>query len=238
VKCITFKLRDEKEIGIPIGRHVKIGFIGNDKRVYAKPYTPCSPLNKTGSFDIIFKVYEGGKVSTHLSQRVVGDKVLIKGPIGNFDYEKNKWYSIGLIAGGTGITPIYQLIQSILLSKEDETNIYLIFCNSTNEDLLLEQELDKLAEEYPNSLHIKYVISRPHENWKKGTGGRINKQLVQSFIPAPDLDQNIHICYCGPPGFNESVRDILEELNYKKRSNIQILKSNELNERKKKVIYL
>ena len=36
---------------------------------------------------------------------------------------------IGLIAGGSGITPMYQLIKDICKHPDDQTKMYLIFAN-------------------------------------------------------------------------------------------------------------
>ena len=48
---------------------------------------------------------------------------------------------IGCIAGGTGITPCYQVIQSVLDNKDDKSQLSLIFGNRTTKDILLKEEL-------------------------------------------------------------------------------------------------
>jgi len=54
---------------------------------------------------------------------------------------------IGLIAGGTGITPCYQIIQSILVNN-DTPSVSLLFGNRTTNDILLKEELIQLRENY------------------------------------------------------------------------------------------
>jgi len=54
---------------------------------------------------------------------------------------------IGLIAGGTGITPCYQIIQSILVNN-DTPSVSLLFGNRTISDILLKEELIQLRENY------------------------------------------------------------------------------------------
>ena len=39
---------------------------------------------------------------------------------------------IGMIAGGTGITPMYQLIKDIVKHPEDQTKVQLIFANQVH----------------------------------------------------------------------------------------------------------
>lgn len=48
---------------------------------------------------------------------------------------------IGMVAGGTGITPCYQVIQAAL-NEDDGTSLSLLFGSRTVEDILLKEELD------------------------------------------------------------------------------------------------
>ena len=52
-----------------------------------------------------------------------------------------------MVAGGTGITPCYQVVDEILRDPNDPTQISLIFaCNDVN-DLLCRETLDRWAKE-------------------------------------------------------------------------------------------
>lgn len=59
-----------------------------------------------------------------------------------------------MIAGGTGITPMYQVAKALLQDQEEYTTISLIYANVTEEDILLKEELDKLTQEYSRSENI------------------------------------------------------------------------------------
>lgn len=65
----------------------------------------------------------GGKMSQHLNSMQLGDTILMKGPKGHLDYKGRGQFSIahkrdnvvqynkkkiGMVAGGTGITPMLQ----------------------------------------------------------------------------------------------------------------------------------
>lgn len=50
-----------------------------DGKIVAKPYTPCSCIHQTGTFDLVVKGYETGFISKYIVSRKVGDKVLVKG---------------------------------------------------------------------------------------------------------------------------------------------------------------
>jgi predicted ferric reductase len=53
-----------------------------------------------------------------------------------------------MIAGGSGITPMYQVAQGILRNPLDATKVFLIYANVTEEDILLRKELDAWARDH------------------------------------------------------------------------------------------
>lgn len=57
---------------------------------------------------------------------------------GNFIIKKQpiKKTKIGIIAGGTGITPCFQLVQASTLAK-DGLSISMIYSNKTKDDILV-----------------------------------------------------------------------------------------------------
>ncbi len=110
-----------------------------------RPYTPTSAPNAPGSMDFLIKKYPGGKMTEHVHGMKPGDKISIKGPIAKFPYKANEFESIGMIAGGSGITPMWQVIQDIASNPSDKTKVTLIYSNKTEQDILLREEFDKLA---------------------------------------------------------------------------------------------
>lgn len=88
-----------------------------------RPYTPVSDISQRGTVDFLIKVYPEGRMSQALDALAVGDKVLFKGPKGRFVYKPDTWNAIGMLAGGTGITPMYQLLQKILKDPNDTTEV-------------------------------------------------------------------------------------------------------------------
>lgn len=49
-------------------------------------------------------------MSQHMDHLKIGDTIEVKGPKGKFHYEPNMKAHIGMLAGGTGITPMLQII--------------------------------------------------------------------------------------------------------------------------------
>ena len=70
-------------------------------------------------------------MSQHFNKLKVGDEVAFKGPYVKVVYEANSKKEIGLVAGGTGITPVLPIIDAVLDNTADNTKISLIFANNT-----------------------------------------------------------------------------------------------------------
>jgi cytochrome-b5 reductase len=76
-----------------------------------------------------------------------------------------------MIAGGTGITPMLQIIRAIVRGRPDGdvTKVDLIFANVTAQDILLKEDLDALAKEDAD-IRVHYVLDKPPEGWTGGVG--------------------------------------------------------------------
>ena len=106
---------------------------------------------------------------------------------------------MGLVAGGTGITPMYQLIVEMLSNPRDKTEIRLLYASRTEADIILRHELDALAAVYPN-FKVQYVLSKPAPGWQ-GAAGHINKAAIAAFLPPPQEGARTKILVSGPPAF-------------------------------------
>jgi cytochrome-b5 reductase len=136
-----------------------------------RSYTPISSDVNPGYFDLLIKSYPTGNISRHLATLNIGDKMKVKGPKGAMVYTPNMVRHFGMIAGGTGITPMLQVAKAILRGRSsgDKTQVDLIFANVNEEDILLRQDLDKLARE-DSGFRVHHVLNNPPEGWTGGVG--------------------------------------------------------------------
>ncbi|KAK6457380.1 NADH-cytochrome b-5 reductase [Scheffersomyces xylosifermentans] len=209
-----FKLaRDDEVLDIPTGHHLACCFTINGKDE-VRYYSPISNQFDAGFFDILVKHYEKGVVTRRLAQLAEGQTVKFRGPVGNLDYQPNMAKELGLIAGGSGITPILQVITSIITNPDDHTKISLLFANETEKDILLRAEIDEIASRYPD-LKVQYTVTRPTDSWK-GSVGYVNKEMIEKFMPENNGANRIFIC--GPPEMKKSLAKITEELGWQKDS--------------------
>jgi len=214
---LRFKLPCEN-LGLPVGMHIFLKGEVDGKPVM-RAYTPVG----YGPFyvEFIIKVYfpappkfpNGGVLTQHMETLKVGDTLSFRGPLGHFDFdatpaavprdtpctfrnegaEPTKFRHLGLIAGGSGITPCLQVATELLKLERDIT-ISLLYANQTPEDILCDEEL-AVIEKDPR-VRIWYTVDRAPPDWKYSVGF-IDEAMCRDRLPAPS--DTTYIFMCGPP---------------------------------------
>ncbi|KAF9897381.1 NADH-cytochrome b5 reductase [Lobosporangium transversale] len=202
---------DDDMLNLPIGQHISIMANINGKEI-SRSYTPTSGSDDVGHFVLCIKSYPQGNISKMFSELSIGDTINARGPKGQFSYTPNMCRAIGMIAGGTGLTPMLQIIRAVVKNPEDKTKINLIFANVTQEDILLKAELDLLSKKHPQ-FQVYYVLNMPPEGWTGGVGF-VNQEMIKEHMPAPADD--IKILLCGPPPMVSAMAKITQDLGYAK----------------------
>jgi hypothetical protein len=161
---------------------------------------------------------QGGCMTLGFSQLVLGDVVELKGPVGHLIWkgkgmvtlhgEEKHVTEIGLVCGGSGITPVLQLLRAILTSALDGccyTKVWVLDVNRFKEDILCQEELDQLASEHESRFRLHYSLTgKPvPSDWSYSTG-RITSEILRAHLPTPGKDKLV--CVCGPSPMEQSVK--------------------------------
>ena len=79
-----------------------------------------------------------------------------------------------MIAGGTGITPMTQIMRQIIKDNNDKTEIKLIFGNVSIDDILLKDELQTMRSQN-NNISVYFTLDK------------VKCQYINlfTFLPAP-----------------------------------------------------
>lgn len=216
VKIYRFALPSPNQVlGLPIGQHISIAATpkGADKEI-VRSYTPISSDEDLGYVDFMIKAYPQGNISAHMDKLQVGDTMKFRGPKGAMVYSPNMVKHIGMIAGGTGITPMLQIIEAIKRGRAsgDKTKVDLIFANVNPEDILLKEDIDALAKQDPD-FKVYYVLNNPPAGWTGGTGF-VTPDIITEHLPKPGPDMKLLMC--GPPPMISAMKKATESLGYEK----------------------
>ncbi|KAG0322038.1 NADH-cytochrome b5 reductase [Dissophora globulifera] len=194
----VFELPEHQTLGMTVASCVVTKFINDEGKPVIRPYTPTSNDDVKGSFDFIIKRYDAGVMSAHIHSLKVGDTLAVKGPMSKYPLQLNQHKNVVMIAGGTGITPMLQLVNGIFNSKgEDTTQVHLVYANVSSQDIIFKDELDELVKKHPGQFKLTYVIDRAEDGWN-GEVGYITADLIKKHIPGVQTEVE-KVFVCGPP---------------------------------------
>eukprot|EP01082_Thalassiosira_pseudonana_P003218 g3088.t1 g3088 contig12:1392627-1393623(-) len=199
-----------------------------------RPYTPISTNDQVGSFDLLVKDYgeHHGYFSKFLCEELpIGGSVKFK----HIDFNVKipapfKQKKIGMIAGGTGITPMIQALHAILgrAPSEDQQSateeVTLLYGSRNKNDILGGEMLSSWSEQHKSKFkYIDVLSNEPNDSDYSGERGFIDKKKIQEYLPPASLGEEVCIFVCGPPIMYEllcgprnepEITGILGELGY------------------------
>ncbi len=207
-KTFRFELPADATLDMLPGDFLYVHATINGKQV-KRAYTPSSLPGTTGYFDLTVKRYEAGSVSKYLHDRQIGETVLMSGPNTGGHWVDGMAKRVGFVAGGTGITPMISIIRWILTKKID-AELFLVFANKTESDIIFREEWDRSIRDYPN-FHCHHVLEQPPPGWTGGIG-RITPETLRQHLPGADADTCVFLC--GPPLMVDALETTLKGLGY------------------------
>ncbi|KAF2122282.1 nitrate reductase [Lophiotrema nucula] len=226
-RIFTFKLEfDEQELGLPTGQHLMIRLRDPVTReAIIRSYTPLSEVTDKGYLKVLIKVYfdtkerAGGKMTKALDAIPLGHFVEFKGPIGKFEYLGRGLCSINqkprnikrffMICGGSGITPIFQVLRAVMNDREDPTICVLLDGNRLAEDILCKEDLDVFARNNVDKLKLLYTLTKGPDDWS-GLRGRIGAPLLKEHC-VRGAEEDSLVLICGPEQLEKTVHTALNE---------------------------
>jgi len=113
--------------------------------------------------------------------------------------QRRKAKHFGMIAGGTGITPMLQIMNAVLRDEPNSNvTVSLLYANQSEDDILVRKELEECVEKYAGRFKLHYTVDRPPANWNYSTGF-ITKEMIDEHLPKCAADGSTQILMCGPP---------------------------------------
>jgi nitrate reductase (NAD(P)H) len=224
-RIFTYKLdHPEQTLGLPVGKHLMARLRDPVTReAIIRSYAPISEIKTAGEMEMLVKVYfdtpagKGGKMSQAMDALPMGHFIEMKGPTGKFEYADHGRCLINekprqvknfvMICGGSGITPVYQVLRAVMQNPNDQTNCILLDSNRLFEDILCKEELDALSRGNEHRCKVLHTLTKAPDEWE-GLRGRITGKLVEEHCIK---DDDTLVLLCGPEALEKSMHIALLE---------------------------
>jgi ring-1,2-phenylacetyl-CoA epoxidase subunit PaaE len=211
---ICFKQPALRKVRYKAGQYLTLIFRINGRR-YIRPYSFSSSPEIDPLIEITVKRIFNGIVSNHINDFVKeGDIIEALSPLGEFCHNSESGIkNIYLWGAGSGITPLFSILKSIL-SNESDAIVHLIYGNRNEASAMFISKLDQLQQKYPKRLFVRkfytsHVVNIANSNQHQG---RINQAKAESILLEDNLImQSVHYI-CGPTGLKDSVKLALKTL--------------------------
>lgn len=188
-----------------------------ERRAYSIYTTP-----DRDDIGITVKRVDRGLVSNYLiDQLQEGTSIEVMVPDGKFVVEPEHLQHRDhfFIAGGSGITPIFSMIQTIL-EAEPKSTCHLLYANRNEDNIIFKKQLDDMLLRHEDQFYLDYIISQPHQakagglsglfgkksapSWR-GLKGRINHDILTKYAEDHPSKSGKDVYYlCGPSGIIET----------------------------------
>lgn len=210
---ICFKLPGLRKIKYKSGQYITLFFNINGRK-YARAYSLSSSPSINSYLEVTVKRIPRGIVSNYINNELkIGDIVEVSEPMGNFVIDNsNLSGTIYLWAAGSGITPLYSIINE-LLNTQSGKSIYLVYGNKNTESTIFYNQLKFLNERYPSIFKMTNFFSQVDDDIESCIikKGRINSDFVTTLISQDNnYKDSIHYI-CGPIGLKNVIKSKLLE---------------------------
>ncbi|XP_034271028.1 NADH-cytochrome b5 reductase-like isoform X2 [Pantherophis guttatus] len=216
----TFKLPGNSSLGLSLGQHIVLRGVVNGLEVQ-RAYTPITPVNAEGFFEVLIKCYKTGLMSQYIKSWKTGDTIFWRGPFGGFPYTANQYGELLMLTSGTGIAPMLPIIQYITENEDDETFVTLVGCFRTFENIYMKTLLQEQSRFW--NIRTFYVLSQEQSlknlpwSFRETTHfGRINENLIKSMVNT--CRRQPFVLVCGSVTFNEDMEKCLKAIGFEKES--------------------
>lgn len=161
------------------GQYLQVVMGERDKR----PFSIASCPSKTEQVELHIGATADNPYAMEVLQRMRDDgEITVEVPLGEAWYRQDSERPIILIAGGTGFSYTWSILQAHLRHNA-ERPITLYWGGRKPEDLYLDKQLRELSAHYEN-MHYRPVVEQAPSNWH-GTQG-----LVHHAVMAEQSDLN------------------------------------------------
>lgn len=178
-----------------------------------RSYSLCSSPVADKELRVAVKRVKNGKGSNFLNDKIrPGDTLEVMTPAGTFfsEIKSSNKKNYVLFAGGSGITPMYSIIKTVL-QAEPESTLQLFYGNQNEASIIFKQELEKIADENKNRLQLFHVLDKPSASGHPELlTGILSEEKINTLLDkyAKSSDNNEYFI-CGPGPMMDNAKNVL-----------------------------
>ena len=198
----TLVLRvNKKGFRFQAGQYVPVTVEINGKRVTR--YYSISSMPSEVNLRITVKRQKQGLVSNFVHESLqLGDFVELGEAQGSFVLPKALPGKFLFVAGGSGITPVYSILNT-LQNQNYTGSVKRLYFSRTKEEIIFYSDLNSLREKFP-TLAVKFILT--DEDSLGFRTGFFTREMLLELVP--DFSERLTYL-CGPGTLQESVKSII-----------------------------
>lgn len=147
---------------------------------------------------VTVKRVPGGIMSNYLNDHAkAGDVIEVMEPMGLFttEYDSEASRHVVFLGGGSGITPLYSILRSVLL-KEPNSKVSLVYGNRSSEYIVFKEALEELQKEYGDRFQLEHILE--NNDGYAAHSGRPTAETMRSIVDGLGVDGSTEFFICGP----------------------------------------
>ena len=166
-----------------------------DGRHVPRCYSMSSAPTLDDALRVTVKRVHQGRGSNWVCDKIrVGDTIELMPPSGLFS-PKDLAQNFLLLAGGSGITPVFSILRTVL--KQHQGKVVLFYANRDERSVIFKKDLQQLAAEYPDRLQVVH--------WLDSVQGAPSPQQLAAWAK-PWVNTAGQAFICGPGPFMDAAQ--------------------------------
>lgn len=208
---IELNLTTKETFAFKAGQYILLGQEGQDEADF-KPFSIANAPHQSSDLTLQIKKTNDDQWMKSIFNLEVGTPLQVSGPKDQYplpeSLDLNTEAPLIFIAGGTGFSPMFALLNHTLTFASTSISFYWGAKKPT--ELYYQQQMQTLASQ---NKHLTYtpVLSEPFEGWQ-GKTGWVHHTAVADFesLSEPQKQQT-HVYLCGPWAMREAAqKDFIE----------------------------
>jgi NAD(P)H-flavin reductase len=169
-------LRPETAPDFKAGQYIRVVMDEGDKR----PFSIANAPDESGLIELHIGAAEHNPWAMQVIEKMQSAPgIVLDGPHGNAFLRDQTPCPTILMAGGTGFSYTWSILQQLLKSPLKEP-LFLYWGTRTQDDMYALQELEELAQQHPRFRFIP-VLENPQPDWQ-GRSGLVHKAVLEDFV--------------------------------------------------------